>query len=124
MKVAILGAGFTGLSAALKLLEDGHQVVLIEKESDIGGLAMGFIKKDWQWSLEKGYHHWFTNDTNVLNLAQKLNFKVIIKRPQTEVFIENKILPLDSPLSLLTFPYFSLTDKLRLGLSIAYLKLT
>lgn len=39
MKVLILGAGLTGLSAAKKLTDAGHETVIIEKEPTVGGLS-------------------------------------------------------------------------------------
>ncbi len=122
MSIAILGAGFTGLTAALRLLQKGHQVTIFEKEGDIGGLAVGFKQKNWNWSLEKAYHHWFTNDIAVLNLTKELNYPVIIKKPGTAVLVNNELLPFDSPTSLLTFSHLSLTDRLRVGAATLYLK--
>ncbi len=124
MRIAILGGGFTGLSAAYRLLKKGHDVTIFEKENALGGLAIGFKKPGWQWSLEKAYHHWFTSDDSVLNLAKEINHPVIIKRPSTDIFIQGKRLPFDSLTSVLRFPYLSFVDKLRLGFSIIYLKLT
>ena len=71
MRIGIIGAGFTGLSAGYNLLEKGHEVQIFEKDSAPGGLALGFQEKEWDWTLEKHYHHWFTNDKFVLNLAKK-----------------------------------------------------
>ena len=124
MKIAIVGGGFTGLSAAYELLKYGHSVTLFEKEKILGGLAMGWKEKHWQWSLEKGYHHWFTNDTAILNLTKKLGLenKLIIKRPITSVWWQGKMYPFDSPSSLLAFPGLSLLDKVRTGLLLAGLK--
>lgn len=124
MKLAILGAGFTGLAAAYRLSQQGHQVTIFEKENALGGLAVGFSKPDWSWTLERGYHHWFTNDYAILNLAKNLNHKVVIKRPSTDVLTGGKTFPLDSPLSLLMFPYLSILDRLRVGLAVLYLKMT
>ena len=62
MKIGIIGAGFTGLSAAYYLQKKGHSVTLFEKESYPGGLAIGFKEKEWNWTLEKHYHHSFTNE--------------------------------------------------------------
>ncbi len=124
MRIAILGAGFCGLAAAYKLSQKGHKVSVFEKESQLGGLAVGFSKPEWEWTLEKGYHHWFTNDYAVLKLAKELNHKVIIKRPSTDVLINGKIFPFDSPFSLLTFPYLSIIDRIRVGLTALYLKVT
>lgn len=123
MRVAILGAGFTGLTAALRLTQKGHQVTVFEKESFVGGLAVGFREKNWQWSVEKAYHHWFTNDSCALNLARELGIEVLVKRPSTDVYVNGKKLPFDSPLSLLTFPYLPFFDRLRTGLTALFLKL-
>lgn len=123
MRIAILGAGFTGLSAAYYLLKGGHQVTIFEKENSLGGLAVGFSDPKWDWTLERAYHHWFTSDDAILSLARELNFPVSFQRPSTDVFVKGKRLPFDNPLSLLTFPYLPLLDRLRMGLSLAYLKL-
>ena len=123
MKVAVLGAGYTGLTAALRLLQAGHEVILFEKSNNLGGLAQGFKDPAWEWSLEKHYHHWFTNDNSILNLAKELDQKVLIVRPQTSVWVNNQGLPFDSPLSVLTFPYLSLISRLRTGVAVLYLKL-
>lgn len=39
MKIAVLGAGVSGLTAARLLKEKGHDVVVYEKEATVGGLA-------------------------------------------------------------------------------------
>lgn len=108
MKIGIIGAGFTGLSAAYYLQKQGHEVILFEKDKQPGGLALGYKEKNWNWTLEQHYHHWFTNDKSILSLASEINHKVIIKRPKTSSFINNKIYQLDSPTSLLKFPELSL----------------
>lgn len=122
--IGILGGGFTGLSAAYTLLQKGYNVTIIEKESDLGGLAIGFQEKNWEWSLEKAYHHWFTNDEFVLNLARKINHRVIIKRPQTKVLVNDSLYSLDSPFALLKFTPLPLIDRIRTGLVLSFLKLT
>ena len=47
MKSIVIGSGFGGISAALRLRAKGHEVTLIEKQNDLGGRAkflerMGF----------------------------------------------------------------------------------
>ncbi len=39
MKFIVLGGGLTGLSCALTLKKNGHEVVVLEKETEVGGLA-------------------------------------------------------------------------------------
>ena len=122
MKIAIIGAGFTGLAAGLKLIKAGHQVTIFEKDSLPGGLALGFDNPKWQWTLEKHYHHWFTNDDKILALAKEINHSVLIKRPKTSVYVNGKFYKLDSPSDVLKFPELSPFERLRMGLAIAILK--
>jgi protoporphyrinogen oxidase len=42
VRFVILGAGLSGLSCGVALAENGHEVVIIEKESEVGGLARSF----------------------------------------------------------------------------------
>lgn len=122
MKIGIVGAGFTGLSAAYELTKKGHDVVVFEKDQIPGGLALGFKKDKWKWSLEKHYHHWFTNDKYVLNLAKEINHKVFIKRPKTSVYVNDGIYQFDSPKDVLLFSKLSLINRLRMGIIIGFLK--
>lgn len=114
MRIGIIGAGFTGLGAAHKLLKLGHSVTIFEKDSSPGGLALGFKEKDWAWSLEKHYHHWFTNDTNILGLAKEIGYPVIVKRPKTSVYVDNFIYQFDSLFHVLKFPRLTLVERLRM----------
>src|SRR5690606_10092911 len=47
-KIAIIGSGFSGLSAACYLSKEGHEVHVFEKNADIGGRAR-------QLKTENGY---------------------------------------------------------------------
>lgn len=122
MKIAIIGAGFTGLSAAYTLVALGHTVEVFEKDEQVGGLAIGFSEKPWEWTLEKHYHHWFTNDDAVLSLAKKIHYPVVIKRPKTCVYVNGAIYQLDSPFKVLTFPLLSLSERLRMAAVLGFLR--
>ena len=115
MNVAIIGAGFTGLSAAYELTARGHSVTIYESDDKPGGLAVGFHKEAWKWTVENHYHHWFTNDRFILNLAKQLKHEVCIKRPKTSAYRDGKIFRLDSIVNILTFPLLNITDRLRMG---------
>lgn len=124
MKIAIIGAGFTGLTAGYELVKKGHSVTIFEKASLPGGLALGYKKDSWKWSLEEYYHHWFTNDTAILNLAKEINYTVLTFRPKTSSYIHNKIYQLDSPLTFLQFPELSPIQRLRMLATLAFLRFT
>lgn len=57
-KAVILGAGITGLTTAWKLAENGTDVLVIEREPFIGGMATTFAHKDYR--LDLGPHKLFT----------------------------------------------------------------
>ena len=124
MKIAIIGGGITGLTAAYTLAKKGHKITLFEKEKTLGGLAHGFKLPDWDWHLESAYHHLFTNDTTILGLIKELGLsdKLIIKRPITATLYHGAMYPLDSPMHLLRFPGIPLFDRIRTGILLAFLK--
>lgn len=122
MNIAVIGAGFTGLSAAYELTKLGHKVSVFERDAKPGGLAVGYQKKGWEWSLEKHYHHWFTNDDHIINLAKKIGHPIIIRRPKTSTFIHNSIHQLDSVGSVLRFSELSLFERLRMGMTLGLLR--
>lgn len=122
MNIAIIGAGFTGLSAAYQLVKKGHTVTVFEKDAQPGGLAVGFQEKNWEWTFEKHYHHWFTNDHFVLHLAREIGQEVLIKTPKTSVYLDGQMYQLDSPLALLKFPKLSLRERIQMGTALALLR--
>ncbi|MCR4264446.1 MAG: FAD-dependent oxidoreductase [Candidatus Roizmanbacteria bacterium] len=122
MNVAIIGSGFTGLSAAHHLTKNGHTVSIFEKDTKPGGLAVGFKKDTWEWTLEEHYHHWFTNDDSVLSLAREIHFPVIIQRPKTSVFVHDHLYQMDSPDRVLSFPELSAVNRIRMAGSLALLR--
>ena len=44
MNSIVIGSGFGGIAAALRLKAKGHKVILIEKHQDLGGRARVFKK--------------------------------------------------------------------------------
>ena len=126
MKIAIIGAGFTGLAAAWKLSQHNHTVTIYEASDIPGGLASGFTSKDWQWSLEHHYHHIFESDQDIINFAQELKASkdIIFTTSKTSVIYKNQLHPFDSPLALLNFPHLSYISKIRTALGLGFLRVT
>jgi protoporphyrinogen oxidase len=125
MKIAIIGAGFTGLASALELVKKGHQVTIYEKGEVAGGLAGGFKNQGWDWILDKHYHHVFESDHGLLDLLEELGLKQKLKYYQTKssTLVNNKSYQLDSPISLLKFSQLSLVSRIRTGVVSLFLKL-
>ncbi len=126
MKVAIIGAGVAGLSAAYDLAGAGHTITIFEAAPAAGGLAAGFKSERWAWHLEHFYHHWFESDHDILNLINEIgeSDQVFFPRPITSIYAEGKVYPFDSPMRMLLFPKLPLIPKLRFGLVGLYLRLT
>ncbi len=106
MRIAIIGAGAGGLAAAYDLARAGHEVTVFEAGTTPGGLGGGFREPDWEWSVEKFYRHWFTSDRDILGLIRELGWgnEIVVRRPVTAVYHDNKFYPYDSILSWLVFP--------------------
>lgn len=124
MRIGIIGAGFAGLSSALMLAKKGHSVTVFDKNIVPGGLAKGFKAQGWRWALEEHYHHLFTSDWSIQDLAKDVKVPIVFKKAKTSTFFNGKIYQLDSILSLLRFPFLDLFEKTRTVLALGYLKLT
>jgi len=122
MHIAIIGAGFTGLTAAYELQKSNLDITIYEKEAVPGGLAIGYKKDEWDWALEKHYHHIFTSDTSIRNLAKQIDIDFRFYRPNTSSLVDGEIFQLDSPSKVLEFPKLSIAERLRMGIVLAYLR--
>ena len=126
-RIAIIGAGFSGLSAAYDLTRKGYQVIVYDGDIKPGGLASGFKEPEWEWAVEKFYHHWFASDNHMLGLIDELGWrdKVIFPRPYTVMFHKGKFYPFDSIPKMALFPGLGWgINKIRFGLVGLFLRLT
>jgi protoporphyrinogen oxidase len=114
-QITIVGAGFTGLTAAYELAKNGVQVTVLEAESEIGGLAAAFdVHRE---KLDRFYHHWFTNDIEVIRLIDELGLssRIEVNPTNTGVYFSNSFYKLSTPWDLLRFTPLSFFDRIRLG---------
>ncbi len=89
MKFIILGAGLTGLSCGVALAEKGHEVVIIEKESEVGGLARSYRINGY--TFDYGPH--FIFGPKVLPLLKSLTPKldlIPLKRTSERIYFRNR----------------------------------
>jgi len=125
MKVAIIGAGFTGLAATYELVCLGAEVKIFEGNLHPGGLAGGFFHDGWAWPLEHHYHHGFETDKALKKWLTDLGLgdRLFYRSTRSFSLTQNYLAELDTPLSLLSFPGLSLMGKIRTGIVLAGLKL-
>jgi len=114
--IAIIGGGFTGLAAAYEFAKQGITVTVFEAETEIGGLAAAFDVQGEK--LDRFYHHWFTNDKDVMRLIDELNLKdqISINPTNTGVYYANHFFKLSTPWDLLNFTPLPFWDRIKLGL--------
>jgi len=125
-RIAIIGGGMAGLSAAWDLTQAGHTVDVYEAEDRVGGLAAGFRDEGWDWTLEKFYHHYFESDSDILGLIEEIGHadKIIFERPKTSFWVDGTIQRTEiEPISVLMLPMSPL-GKLQFMFGGAFLKLT
>ena len=70
MRVGIIGAGAAGLAAAYEFVKQGHFAACTSARRFLAGQASTFDVGGSR--LEKGYHHWFTSDTDIVELTEEV----------------------------------------------------
>jgi len=122
LKVAIIGGGVAGLTAAYELSKAGQDVVLFEKEKELGGLASSFPLSGHY--IERYYHFICLNDSDLLDVLRELGLDSRLRWVKTRMGLYHNewLYSFGAPLDLLTFPPLSLLDRLRFGLMIMHTK--
>lgn len=123
-EVVIIGGGYTGLVAALRLSKMGHKVTVLERGSFIGGLASDFYVEGA--SLERAYHHLFKIDKYIIDLANELGIGDKLKWHNSSVglYYNGVLYPFKGAFDLLGFKPLHFINRLRAGLSVLYLQKT
>jgi len=75
LKVAIIGAGLAGMSTAVELLDQGHEVNLYESRPFIGGKVGSFVDRQGN-HIEMGLHVFFGCYSNLFRLLKKVHASV------------------------------------------------
>jgi protoporphyrinogen oxidase len=119
MRVAVIGAGVTGLVAAYRLSREGHECDVYERWPGLGG-QVATLDVGEGHLLERYYHHLFTTDRHIAGLYEELEMPGAIewRRSSVGMFAEGKIHPFTSPLDLLRFKPIPRRSRVRMGLAV------
>jgi protoporphyrinogen oxidase len=114
--IVVIGAGFTGLAAAYEISRQGIPVVVLEKNSQLGGLASSF-EIDGK-HIGKFYQHWFSSDRHIMELIKELSCgeQLVSGKTKTGIYLNNKFYKLSTPLDVLRFGPLGISDRIRLGM--------
>jgi protoporphyrinogen oxidase len=124
VKVAVIGAGMTGLTAAHRLVELGHECDVYERWPGLGG-QVATLDVGGGELLERYYHHLFTSDRHIAALYEELGMHDAIEWIPSSVamFRDGESYPFNSPADLLRFKPLTLRSRLRMGWAVLMLQL-
>ena len=87
--VVVFGAGPAGLAAADKLVNNGRDIVVFEKDSLVGGISKTLEYKGYRFDL--GGHRFFTKSKEVNELWETTIGEDFLTRPRlSRIFYQNK----------------------------------
>jgi protoporphyrinogen oxidase len=123
MRVAVIGAGVAGLTAAHRLSEIGHACDVYERWPGLGGQA-ATIDAGGGVRIERYYHHLFMTDRHIQALYRELGLPDELEwRPSSvAMFSDGHTHPFTTPLDLLRYPPLSLGSRLRMGAAVLLLQ--
>lgn len=114
----IIGAGPAGLAAAIRLTRQGRKVVVLEKETQVGGISKTIEFKGYRFDL--GGHRFFTKSEEVNRLWEETLGEDFLIRPRlSRIFYRNRFFnyPLKPANAL-----FGLGILTSIGVILSYLK--
>ena len=123
-KLAIIGGGISGLSAAFFALQKGHTVDLYEKSDWLGGLADS-VDFDGLM-IERFYHFICGGDDRLLGLAGRLGLgdRIRFRPTKTAYYLNGRYYPFTSGFDLLRFSALPFSSRIRFGLNVVESKLS
>jgi protoporphyrinogen oxidase len=119
-RIGIVGGGALGMTLALRLREQGHEVVILEGARAPGGLAAPQQIAGYTW--DRFYHVILQSDRDLLALLGDLGLDNALhwNVTRTGFYTDGVLYSLSTSLEFLAFPPLSLIDKMRLAGTIMY----
>jgi len=121
MRVAVLGAGQAGLTAAYRLTKLGHEADVYERWPGLGGQAATIDTGDGVL-VERYYHHLFTSDRDMHDLCAEIGVELETWPSTVAIFRDGALHPFTTPMDLLRFKPMSPLSRVRMGAGAFYLQ--
>jgi protoporphyrinogen oxidase len=120
MKIGIVGGGFTGLVLAQRLSTRGHTITILERDTQLGGLATYHNYGPFFW--DRFYHCILPSDTHLIGFLKNIGLADQLRwsRTLTGFYVDQRLHSLSSNMEFLRFPSVSLAGKFRLALTLLY----
>ncbi len=114
-KIAVIGGGIAGLTAAHELAVAGHSVVLLESSDQLGGLGTYY---DWNghW-IDRFYHCQMPSDDDLIQLIEDVGMidEMYWKPTRMGFIVNKKRYAFNGALDLLKFDPLSFVERIRFG---------
>ncbi|HEU4800691.1 MAG TPA: NAD(P)/FAD-dependent oxidoreductase [Gemmatimonadales bacterium] len=118
--VGVVGGGVLGMTVALRLAQQGHQVTLLESAPATGGLASPEAIGDATW--DRFYHVMLLSDSHLVGLLDELGLqhRVHWRETRTGFYGDGRLHEMSSSLDFARFPLLTLAEKARLAATILH----
>jgi len=115
---AVVGGGMLGLTAALRLRQQGKAVTIFEAADQVGGLAAAWRVGEVTW--DRHYHVTLLSDSALRGLLRELDLDQDIdwKITRTGFYAGGRLYSMSNALEYLRLPALGLADKLRIAATI------
>lgn len=88
-RILIVGAGIAGLTSAYLLAEKGHEVIVVERYDDVGGLSRTYKNEDFLF--DSGPHRFYTKNDKVIRFINDvLGEEFLSMKMSSSVYIMGK----------------------------------
>lgn len=123
MKIGIIGAGATGLAAGMELTKGGHDVTILERSHELGGLAGSLHVAGTP--IERFYHHIFETDKVIIDTINEVGLgdRLFWRALPTGIFYDDRLYDFGTPQEMLSFSPIPMVDRIRFAAASAFLKL-
>jgi protoporphyrinogen oxidase len=118
--IGIIGGGFMGLVLAQRLSSRGYAVTVLERDTQLGGLATYQQYGPFFW--DRFYHCILPSDTHLLGFLKEIGLEEQLRwvRTRTGYYVNGQSYSMSGNLDFLRFPLVSLWGKIRLALTVLY----
>ena len=114
----IIGGGMLGMTLALRLSQEGHNVTIYESAEKVGGLTSSWQMDGVVW--DKYYHVILMSDLNTRKILKEIGLENDLRWVETKTgfYSNGKLYSMSNIIEFFKFPPINLIDKFRLGLTI------
>jgi protoporphyrinogen oxidase len=120
MRIGIIGGGLMGMALAHRLTGFGHEVTVLERDPQVGGLATYHDYGGFYW--DRFYHVVLPTDRHLISYIKEIGLgdQLEWRRTLTGFYVNDRMHSISSSLEFLRFPLLTLHAKLRLAWTMYY----